>query len=60
MPPCPHHVTQRGNQGRDFFFTASDCAVELGLLKHYCQIHSVDLLGFCLIDQPTPLSTQVL
>jgi putative transposase len=49
MPQCPHHVTQRGNERRDVFFAASDRDVYLGLLKHYCRLHSVDVLGFCLM-----------
>jgi REP element-mobilizing transposase RayT len=24
VPQCPHHITQRGNERRDVFFTAGD------------------------------------
>ena len=49
MPQCPHHITQRGNESRNIFFTPEDREVYLGLLKKYAELHRVDLLGFCLM-----------
>jgi putative transposase len=50
MPECPHHVTQRGNERRDVFFTPTDREVYLGLLKQYAQLYAVDILGYCLMS----------
>jgi putative transposase len=49
VPQCPHHVTQRGNERRDVFFTTGDRDVYLGLLKQYSAFHGVQVLGFCLM-----------
>ena len=49
VPQCPHHVTQRGNERRDVFFTPADREVYLGLLKQYADLHRVQVLGFCLM-----------
>jgi len=49
IPQCPHHVTQRGNERRDIFFTPADRQVYLGLLQQYAELHGVQLLGFCLM-----------
>jgi putative transposase len=49
VPQCPHHVTQRGNERRDVFFTPGDREVYLGLLKQYAELHRVQVLGFCLM-----------
>jgi putative transposase len=49
IPECPHHITQRGNERRDVFFTSSDRHVYLGLLKQYAEFYSVDVLGYCLM-----------
>jgi putative transposase len=49
VPQCPHHVTQRGNERRDIFFTPADREVYLGLTKQYATLHSVEVLGYCLM-----------
>jgi putative transposase len=49
VPQCPHHVTQRGNERRDIFFTSTDRDVYLGLLKQYAELHGLDLLTYCLM-----------
>lgn len=49
MPQCPHHITQRGNEHRSVFFTAADREVYLGLVKQYATLHSVEVLGYCLM-----------
>ena len=49
IPQCPHHVTQRGNERRDVFFTPADRQVYLGLLQQYTELYRVQVLGFCLM-----------
>ncbi len=49
VPDYPHHITQRGNERRDVFFTPADRDVYLGLLKQYSGFYSVDVLGYCLM-----------
>ena len=49
MPQCPHHVTQRGNERRDIFYTSADREVYLGLLRKYTKLYGVELLGYCLM-----------
>ena len=49
IPECPHHVTQRGNERRDIFFTPTDRQTYLSLLQHFARIYCVDVLGYCLM-----------
>jgi putative transposase len=49
MPQCPHHLTQRGNERRDLFFTASDRQADLRLLRKYAELYCVEILGYCLM-----------
>lgn len=49
IPDCPHHVTQRGNNRRDVFFTDTDREMYLTLLKRYASEFAVDILGYCLM-----------
>jgi putative transposase len=49
LPGRPHHVTQRGNNGREVFFSDADREIYLSLLKGYAADYSVDVLGFCLM-----------
>lgn len=49
IPGCPHHVTQRGNERRNIFFTTEDRCVYLGLLKQYAELYAVEVLGHCLM-----------
>ncbi len=49
VPQCPHHITQRGNERRDIFFSSADREVYLGLLKHNAILYPTDVLGFCLM-----------
>ncbi len=49
IPGCPHHITQRGNERRDVFFSSADREVYLGLLRQYAEIQEVDVLGYCLM-----------
>ncbi len=50
IPDCPHHITQRGNNRRTVFFTDSDRAVFLTLLKEYTSQYAVKVLGYCLMS----------
>jgi putative transposase len=49
VPYCPHHVTQRGNERRNVFFTPADRDVYLGLLKQYSELYGVGVLAYCLM-----------
>lgn len=46
----PHHVTQRGNNRRDVFFTDGDREVYLSLLAANCDRFGVAIMGFCLMS----------
>lgn len=50
IPNCPHHITQRGNNRQDVFFSDSDRALYLTLLKKHSAAHQVDILGYCLMS----------
>jgi putative transposase len=45
----PHHITQRGNARRVVFETDSDRLVYLDPLGQYCRLHSLSVLGYCLM-----------
>jgi putative transposase len=49
LPGCPHHVTQRGNNRQDVFFTADDRRAYLDLLRDHCTAAGVTVLGYCLM-----------
>ena len=49
VPGFPHHVTQRGNNCRDVFYSNADRDVYLSLLKEYTAENQVDVLGYCLM-----------
>ena len=49
IPNCPHHITQRGNNRRDVFFSDRDRELYLTLLKEYSQKDKLDMLGYCLM-----------
>ena len=49
IPNCPHHVTQRGNNRRDVFFTDTDRQVYLSLLREYSKEYGVEIIGYCLM-----------
>lgn len=49
IPGCPHHVTQRGNNRQDVFFTDDDRRVYLDLLRDQCAAAGVTILGYCLM-----------
>jgi len=45
-----HHVTQRGNAQQVIFSSDGDRATYLELLQHYSELHSLALLGYCLMS----------
>ena len=49
IPDCPHHITQRGNNRRDVFFSHADRETYLKLLKQYCSEFGASILGYCLM-----------
>ena len=49
IPNSPHHITQRGDNRRDVFFSDRDRELYLTLLKEYSQQYKLDILGYCLM-----------
>lgn len=49
VPNVPHHITQRGNNRQDVFFTDDDRRVYLDLLRDRCQAAGMPVLGYCLM-----------
>jgi putative transposase len=50
VPGMPHHITQRGNNRQDVFFTDADRRLYLTLLKEETQRHGVQILAYCLMS----------
>ena len=49
IPDLPHHVTQRGNNHQDVFFTDEDRLVYLRLLRQHAGRFGLSVLGYCLM-----------
>jgi putative transposase len=49
VPGVPHHVTQRGNRRMPVFFSDTDYAVYIDLLKEGCERAKVGLWAYCLM-----------
>ena len=49
IPGLPHHVTQRGNNRQDVFFTDADRKVYLELLGRQCKTFGLTIDGYCLM-----------
>ena len=49
IPGLPHHVTQRGNNRQDVFFTDADREVYLELLGRQCETFGLTVDGYCLM-----------
>lgn len=45
IPDVPHHVTQRGNNRQDVFFTDDDRRLYLAVLQERCAAAGVRVLG---------------
>ena len=46
---APHHVTQRGNNRQQVFFSDLDRRFYMTLVRHYAERHGVRVLGWCLM-----------
>ena len=62
---CAHHVTQKGNNGRDVFFADSDREMYLSLLAKYAEQETLRVEGYCLMSNhvhiiATPLKAESL
>jgi len=49
MPGIPHHVTQRGNNRQDVFFTDDDRRFYLESLSEQTERFGLAVLGYCLM-----------
>lgn len=49
LPGFPHHVSQRGNNRQDVFFTPGDRRKYLDLLRQQCDKHGLTVSGYCLM-----------
>jgi len=61
IPAVPHHITQRGNNRQDVFFTEDDRRLYLSILREQSKKFGLKILGFCLMTNhlhviATPLS----
>jgi putative transposase len=50
IPHVPYHVTQRGNHGRDVFFSPDDYEHYLDSLKEYSDRYRFDIQAYCLMS----------
>ena len=53
----PHHVTQRGNARQFILNTDADRKVYLDLLRQSIELHSLALVGYCLMSNHVHLIT---
>lgn len=49
LPGAPHHVTQRGNNREDVFFTSDDRELYLRLVAEQAGRHGLAVLSYCLM-----------
>ena len=50
IPGVPHHVTQRGNNKQDVFFTPEDRRVYLSMLRNFASRLQLKVMGYCLMS----------
>lgn len=50
IPGLPHHITQRGNDRQDVFFTSKDRTQYLSLLRIQCDAYGLDVHGYSLMS----------
>jgi putative transposase len=55
FPGDQHHITQRGNQRENVFFTEEDRTGSLDWMKEYCGKHRVEILAYRLMTNPIHL-----
>ena len=49
IPGCPHHITQRGNNRQDVFFTDDDRVTYLKFLRNAARRCGLRIEGYCLM-----------
>ncbi len=49
IPKLPHHVVQRGLDGRQTFFNEKDYLFYITILTDYCRRYEVKILSYCLM-----------
>jgi putative transposase len=49
IPGCPHHIIQRGNRRQQVFFSDSDKALYMDLLKRQIDKHGFSVWAYCLM-----------
>ncbi len=49
LPEMPHHVVQRGLNGRQTFFSDEDYSVYLQFMAESCRRYNVEVLAYCLM-----------
>jgi putative transposase len=49
IPDIPHHVTQRGNNGQDVFFSPDDRKRYLRWIIQYTSKYEFDIIAYCLM-----------
>ncbi len=49
MQDMPHHVTQRGLQGRKTFLSENDYVVYIEIMAQCCRKHNVEIWAYCLM-----------
>jgi putative transposase len=47
LPGVAHHVTQRGNNRQQVFFSDEDRAAYLDRMFDYCALYSTKVLAYC-------------
>ncbi len=50
IPDVPHHVTHRGNNRQDIFFTYDDYAMYLNILRKHFDRYNLKLHAYCLMS----------
>ncbi len=50
LPELPHHLTQRGNNRQDVFFTDDDRELCLRILAERTHLHRIRLVAWCLMS----------
>jgi putative transposase len=49
VPETPHHVTQRGNNRQDVFFTDGDREFYLECLREHSEQYGLEIMAYCLM-----------
>ena len=50
IPGVPHHVTQRGNDRQQVFFSTANRSLYLSLLARHSARYGAKILGYCLMN----------